>query len=190
MGLLSYFGIKFKPKPIKLKPKNEKVEKEIQALNEAHKKLMDEIQTDDGDFFDADKFVCGREVFDLIRKLPNFSMADPRVPESGYYNGKPIYVHPACEPNTFMGIKTPKEPSGELVYSSPIDLKVDPEALTDFYGRMIPKPYVVPNYNKVQVHTKPNTRLGLKIAAGLMLGITVSLIVGVLVLAMIAMITI
>lgn len=183
MGLLSYFGIKIKPKPIKLKPKNEKVEKEIQALNEAHKKLMEEIQTDGDDFFDADKFVCGQEVFDLIRKLPNFEMADPRVPESGYYNGKPIYVHPACEPNTFMGIKTPKEPSGEVVYGAPF---INSEwELTDNYGRMIPKPYVVPNYNKVQVHTKPNTRLGLKIAAGLMLGITVSLIVGVLVLAMI-----
>lgn len=180
MGLLSYFGIKVKPKP-----KTKKVKKEIQALNEAYKKLMEGIQTDKDDFFDADKFVCGREVFELIRRLPNFMPADPRVPESGYYNGKPIYTHPACEPNTFMGIKTPKEPSGELVYSSSIDLKVDPEALTDFYGRYIPKPYVAPNYNKIQVHTKPSTRLGLKVAAGLMLGITITLIVGVLILAMI-----
>lgn len=179
MGLLSYFGIKIKPKP-----KNKTVEEEIQALNEAHKKLMDEIQTDDGDFFDADKFVCGQEVFDLIRRLPNFEMADPRVPESGYYNGKPIYIHPACEPNTFMGIKTPKDPVDErIVYGVPF---INSEwELADNYGRMIPKPYVVPNYNKIQVHTKPNTRLGLKVAAGLMLGITISLIVGVLILAMI-----
>lgn len=178
MGLLSYFGIKVKPKP-----KTKKVKEEIQALNEAHKKLMEGIQTDRDDFFDADKFVCGREVFDLIRKLPNFMSADPRVPESGYYNGKPIYVHPACEPNTFMGIKSPKEPSGEVVYGAPF---ISSEwELTDNYGRMVPKPYVVPNYNKIQVHTKPNTRLGLKVAAGLMLGITISLIVGVLILAMI-----
>ena len=35
MGLLSYFGIKIKPKP-----KNKIVEEEIQALKEVHKKLM------------------------------------------------------------------------------------------------------------------------------------------------------
>lgn len=114
MGLLSYFGIKIKPKP-----KTKKVEKEIQALKEAHKKLMEEIQTDKDDFFDADKFVCSQEVFDLVKRLPNFTLADPKVPESGYYNGKPIYIHPACEPNTFMGIKSPKEPSGEIVYGAP-----------------------------------------------------------------------
>ena len=177
MGLLSYFGIKIKPKP-----KNKKIKKGIQELNEAHKKLMDEIQTDN-DFFDADKFVCGQEIFDLIKRLPNFRPADPRVPESGYYNGKPIYIHPACEPNTFMGVKVPKDPVDDrIVYGNPFELEP-----TDYFGRYVPKPYVVPNCNKIQVHNKPSTRLGLRVAAGLMLGITIFLIVGVLILAMISL---
>ena len=166
MGLLSYFGIKIKPKP-----KNKKVEEEIQKLNEAHKKLMDEIQTDKDDFFDADKFVCGQEVFDLIRRLPNFTPADPKVPESGYYNDKPIYIHPACEPNTFMGIKSPKVPVDEVVYGAPI-LNSEWE-LADNYRRMIPKPYVAPNYSKIQVHTKPNTNKVVRVLAGIMLSIIV-----------------
>ena len=57
---------------------------------ESDKKLMEEIQTEENDFFDEfDKFACTQEVFDLIRKLPNFKLADPAVPESGYFNGKP-----------------------------------------------------------------------------------------------------
>ena len=177
MGLLSYFGIKIKPKP-----KNKKIKKGIQELNEAHKKLMDGIQTD-GDFFDADKFVCGQEIFDLIRRLPNFRPADPRVPESGYYNGKPIYIHPACEPNTFMGVKVPKDPVDDrIVYGVPF---INSEwELTDNYGRYVPKPYVVPNCNKIQVHTKPSTNKELKILTGiissLMLGIVICIIMIVL----------
>ena len=166
MGLLSYFGIKIKPKP-----KTKTVKEEIQALNEAHKKLMEEIQTDKGDFFDADKFVCGQEVFDLIKRLPNFTLADPKVPESGYYNGKPIYIHPACEPNTFMGIKSPKVPVDEVVYGAPI---INSEwELADRHGRLIPKPYVAPNYSKIQVHTKPNTNKVVRVLAGIMLSIIV-----------------
>ena len=76
---------------------------------ESFEKLMEEIQTDEGDFFEADKFACNQEVFDLMRKLPNFKSTDPTVPESGYFYGKPIYVHPACAPNTIMGFKNQKK---------------------------------------------------------------------------------
>ena len=73
------------------------------------KKLMEEIQTNEDTFFG--EFACTQEVFDLIRKLPNFKPADPTVPESGYLNGKPIYVHPACAPNTLMWIKNREVPA-------------------------------------------------------------------------------
>lgn len=43
---------------------------------ETIKKLMEEIQTGENDFFNMDKFVCTQEVFDSIRKLPNFKLAD------------------------------------------------------------------------------------------------------------------
>ena len=98
------------------------------------KKLMKEIQVGEGDFFEADKFACNQEVFDLMRRLPNFKLADPTVPESGYFNGKPIYVHPACVPNTIMGLRNRKEPAPEIAYMYPIDFQANPKTLTGFYG--------------------------------------------------------
>ena len=91
---------------------------------EVLKKLMEEIQTNEDTF--ADKFACTQEVFDLIRKLPNFEPADPTVPESGYLNGKPIYVHPACAPNTFMGLKNQEAPVPEVAYMYPIGFQAKP----------------------------------------------------------------
>lgn len=111
-------------------------------------KLMEEIQTDEGDFFEADKFACNQEVFDLMRKLPNFKPADPTVPESGYFYGKPIYVHPACAPNTIMGFKNQKEPVPEVAYMCPmcpIDFHANPKTLTGFYGDT---PYEAKDYRK------------------------------------------
>ena len=90
---------------------------------------MEEIQTNEDTYFGVDKFACTQEVFDLIRKLPNFKPAEPTVPESGYLNGKPIYVHPACAPNTLMGLKN-QEALVPGVYMCPIN----PKTFTDFYG--------------------------------------------------------
>ena len=90
---------------------------------ETIKKLVEEIQTNEDTCFEADKFVCTQEVFDLIRKLSNFKLADPTVPESGYFNGKPIYIHPACVPNTLMGLKNQEVPTPEFVYMYPIDFQ-------------------------------------------------------------------
>lgn len=148
MGLLSYLGIKIKPKP-----KNKTTKEEIQALKEFHKKLMEEIQTDISNFFDADKFACTQEVFNLIRRLPNFSLADPRVPESGYFNDKPIYVHPACPPNTIMGLKNQEAPTPGVAYMRPIDFQANPKNLTGFYGDT---PYEAKDYRKIRVRNKPN----------------------------------
>lgn len=106
------------------------------------KKLMEEIQTNGDTFFEADKFACTQEVFDLIRKLPNFKPADPTVPESGYLNGKPIYVHPVCTPNTLMGLKNQEVPVPE-VYMCPIDFQSNPKNFTDFYGDMTYEPHEV-----------------------------------------------
>lgn len=106
----------------------------LKKLMESDKKMMEEIQTNNDDF-NVDKFACTQEVFDLIRKLPNFKLADPAVPESGYLYGKPIYVHPACEPNTLMGLKNRKEPAPEMIACMyPIDFQANPKPITSFYG--------------------------------------------------------
>lgn len=113
------------------------------------KKLMEEIQTNEDTFFEADKFACTQGVFDLIRKLPNFKPAGPTVPESGYFYGKPIYVHPACAPNTIMGFKNQKEPVPEVTYmcpTCPIDFHANPKTLTGFYGDT---PYEAKDYRKI-----------------------------------------
>ena len=100
---------------------------------ESVKKPMGKSQVGEGDFFEADKFACNQEVFDLMRKLPNFKPADPTVPESGYLNGKPIYVHPACAPNTIMGLKNQKEPAHEIAYMYPIGFQVNLKTLTEHH---------------------------------------------------------
>lgn len=168
MGLLSYLGIK-----IKTKPKNKTTKEEIQALKEAHKKLMEGIQTDKDNFFDADKFACTQEVFDLIRKLPNFMPADPRVPESGYLNGKPIFVHPACAPNTIMGLKNQGEPTPEVAYMHPIDFQANPKNPTGFYGDT---PYEAKDYRKIRVRNKPNMYKIIKVLAGIIIPLIVGAI--------------
>ena len=168
MGLLSYLGIKIKPKP-----KNKTTKEEIQALKEAHKKLMEGIQTDKDNFFDADKFACTQEVFDLIRKLPNFMPADPRVPESGYLNGKPIFVHPACPPNTIMGLKNQGAPTPEVAHMYPIDFQANPKNLTGFYGDA---PYEAKDYRKIRVRNKPNMYKIIKVLAGIIIPLIVGAI--------------
>ena len=110
---------------------------------ESVKKLMEEIQTNEDTFFEAaGKFACTQEVFDLIRKLPNFKPAEPTVPESGYLNGKPIYVHPACAPNTLMWIKNREVPAPKF-YMCPIDFPSNPKTLTGFYGGIPYEPHEV-----------------------------------------------
>lgn len=168
MGLLSYFGIKIKPKP-----KNKTTKEEIQVLKEFHKKLMEETQTDISNFFDADKFVCTQEVFDLIRRLPNFSLADPRVPESGYFNDKPIYVHPACPPNTIMRLKNQEAPTPEVAYMYPIDFQANPKNLTGFYGDAS---YEAKDYRKIRVRNKPNMYKIIKVLAGIIIPLIVGAI--------------
>ena len=109
---------------------------------------MEEIQTDENDYFGVDKFACTQEVFDLIRKLPNFKPANSTVPESGYLNGKPIYVHPACAPNTLMGLKNQEALVPEVAYmcpTCPIDFHANPKTLTGFYGDT---PYEAKDYRK------------------------------------------
>ena len=122
--------------------------------------LMEEIQTGENDFFDEfDRFACTQEVFDSIRKLPNFKLADPTTPESGYFNGKPIYVHPACAPNTLMGMKALKEPSYEAVYMYPghiyhlIDSQVNPKTSTGFCRGTSQE---TKDYRKIRLRNKPN----------------------------------
>ena len=129
------------------------------------KKLMEEIQTNEDTFFEADKFACTQEVFDLIRKLPNFKPADPTVPESGYLNGKPIYVHPACAPNTLMGLKNREVPAPE-VYMCPIDFQSNPKNFTDFYGDIT---YETKDYKKIRVRNKSSLSTYVKAFAGLSL---------------------
>lgn len=128
------------------------------------KKLMEEIQTNEDTFFEADKFACTQEVFDLIRKLPNFKPADPTVPESGYLNGKPIYVHPACAPNTLMGLKNQEAPVPEVAYMCPIDFQVNPKTPTDLCGDT---PYETKDYRKIRLHNKPNMYTVVKVLAGI-----------------------
>ena len=136
------------------------------------KKLMEEIQTNEDTFFEADKFACTQEVFDLIRKLPNFKPADPTVPESGYLNGKPIYVHPACAPNTLMGLKNQEVPAPE-VYMCPIDFQSNPKNFTDFYGDMT---YETKDCRKSRLHNKPNTCKVVKVLAGIIIPLMVGAI--------------
>ena len=109
---------------------------------ESVEKLMEEIQTNGDTFFGAGKFACTQEVFDLIRKLPNFKPAEPTVPESGYLYGKPIYVHPACAPNTIMWIKNREVPAPKF-YMCPIDFPSNPKTLTGFYGGIPYEPHEV-----------------------------------------------
>ena len=137
------------------------------------KKLMEEIQTNEDTFFEADKFACTQEVFDLIRKLPNFKPADPTVPESGYLNGKPIYVHPACAPNTLMGLKNQEVPAPE-VYMYPIDFQSNPKNFTDFYGDIT---YETKDCRKSRLHNKPNTRKVIEVLAEIVSPIVLALLI-------------
>lgn len=132
---------------------------------ESAKKLMGESQVGEGDFFDEfDKFACTQEVFDLIRKLPNFKLADPTVPESGYFNGKPIYVHPACAPNTLMGLKNQEAPVPGVAYMRPIDFQVNPKTPTSFSGDI---PRKAKDYRKIRVRNKLDMSTCVKVFAGL-----------------------
>ena len=137
------------------------------------KKLMEEIQTNGDTFFEADKFACNQEVFDLMKKLPNFKPADPTVPESGYLNGKPIYVHPACAPNTLMGLKNQEVPAPE-VYMCPIDFQSNPKNFTDFYGDMT---YETKDCRKSRLHNKPNTRKVIEVLAEIISPIVLALLI-------------
>lgn len=137
------------------------------------KKLMEEIQTNEDTFFEADKFACTQEVFDLIRKLPNFKPAGPTVPESGYLNGKPIYVHPACTPNTLMGLKNQEAPAPE-VYMCPIDFQSNPKNFTDFYGDIT---YETKDCRKSRLHNKPNTRKVIEVLAEIVSPIVLALLI-------------
>lgn len=137
------------------------------------KKLMEEIQTNEDTFFEADKFACNQEVFDLMKKLPNFKPADPTVPESGYLNGKPIYVHPACAPNTLMGLKNQEVPAPE-VYMCPIDFQSNPKNFTDFYGDMT---YETKDCRKSRLHNKPNTRKVIEVLAEIISPIVLALLI-------------
>ena len=138
------------------------------------KKPMEEIQVGEGDFFDGfDKFACTQEVFDLIRKLPNFKLADPTVPESGYLNGKPIYVHPACAPNTIMGLKNQEALVPEVAYMCPIDFQVNPKTPTDLCGDA---PYETKDYRKIWLRNKPNMYTVVKVLAGIIIPLMVGVI--------------
>ena len=140
---------------------------------ESIKKLMEEIQTNEDTFFEADKFACNQEVFDLMKKLPNFKPADPTVPESGYLNGKPIYVHPACAPNTLMGLKNQEVPAPE-VYMCPIDFQSNPKNFTDFYGDIT---YEAKDCRKSRLHNKPNTHKAIKVLAEIISPIVLALLI-------------
>ena len=137
------------------------------------KKLMEEIQTNEDTFFDEfDKFACTQEVFDLIRKLPNFKLADLTVPESGYLNGKPIYVHPVCAPNTLMWIKNREVPAPKF-YMCPIDFPSNPKTFTDFYGDMT---YETKDCRKSRLRNKPNMHTVVKVLAGIIIPLMVGAI--------------
>ena len=125
---------------------------------------MEGIQTNDDGFFEADKFVCTQEVFDSIRKLPNFKPADPTVSESGYLYGKPIYVHPACVPNTLMGLKTPKEPY-KFDYMYPIAFQTNPKTPTGFYEGTTTRE--AKDYKKIRARNKLDMSTCVKVFAGL-----------------------
>ena len=143
---------------------------------ESIKKLMEEIQTGENDFFDEfDKFACTQEVFDLIRKLPNFKPADPTVPESGYLNGKPIYVHPACDPNTIMGLKNQKEPVHEIAYMYPIGFQANPKTPTGFYEGTTTRE--AKDYKEIRVRNKPNTHKVIKVLAEIISPIVLALLI-------------
>ena len=131
---------------------------------------MEEIQTNEDTFFEADKFACTQEVFDLIRKLPNFKPADPTVPESGYLNGKPIYVHPACAPNTLMGLKNQEVPAPE-VYMYPIDFQSN---FTDLCGDT---PYETKDCKKIRLHNKPNMHKVIEVLAEIISPIVLALLI-------------
>ena len=90
--------------------------------------------------------------------------ADPRVPESGYLNGKPIFVHPACAPNTIMGLKNQEEPTPEVAYMYPIDFQANPKNTTGFCGDA---PYGAKDYRKIRVR---NT---IKVFAGIIIPLIV-----------------
>ena len=139
---------------------------------ETIKKLVEEIQTNNDDF-NVDKFACTQEVFDLIRKLPNFKPADPVVPESGYLYGKPIYVHPACAPNTLMGLKNQEVPTPE-VYMYPIDFQSNPKTFTDFYGDMT---YETKDCRKSRLRNKSNTHKVIEVLAEIVSPIVLALLI-------------
>lgn len=134
---------------------------------------MEEIQVGEGDFFEADKFACNQEVFDLMKKLPNFKPADPTVPESGYLNGKPIYVHPACAPNTLMGLKNQEVPAPE-VYMYPIDFQSNPKNFTGFYGGT---PCETKDYKKIRLRNKPNIHKVIEVLAEIVSPIALALLI-------------
>lgn len=136
---------------------------------------MEEIQVGEGDFFEVDKFACNQEVFDLMKKLPNFKPADPTVPESGYLNGKPIYVHPACTPNTIMGLKNQKEPVHEIAYMYPIGFQANPKTLTDFYEGTTTRE--AKDCRKSRPHNKPNTHKVIKVLAEIISPIVLALLI-------------
>ena len=138
------------------------------------KKLMEEIQTKENDFFEVDKFACTQEVFDLIRKLPNFKPAGPAVPESGYLNGKPIYVHPACAPNTIMGLKNQEAPVPEVAYMYPIGFQANPKTPTGFYEGTTTRE--AKDYKEIRVRNKPNMHKVIKVLAGIIIPLMVGAI--------------
>ena len=144
---------------------------------ESDKKPMEEIQVGEGDFFEADKFACNQEVFDLMKKLPNFKPADPTVPESGYLNGKPIYVHPACAPNTIMGLKNQEAPVPEVAYMYPIDFQANPKTPTGLCGDT---PYETKDYKEIRLRNKPNMYTVVKVLAGIIIPLMVGAILFVL----------
>lgn len=141
---------------------------------ESIKKLMEEIQTNEDTFFEADKFACNQEVFDLMKKLPNFKPADPTVPESGYFYGKPIYVHPACAPNTLMGFKNQKEPVHEIAYMYPIGFQANPKTTTGFCGGA---PYESKDYRKSRLRNKPNIHKVIEVLAEIVSPIVLALLI-------------
>lgn len=142
---------------------------------ESIKKLMEEIQTNEDTFFEADKFACNQEVFDLMKKLPNFKPADPTVPESGYLNGKPIYVHPACAPNTLMGLKNQKEPVHEIAYMYPIGFQANPKTPTGFYEGTTT--CEAKDCRKSRLHNKPNTHKVIEVLAEIISPIVLALLI-------------
>ncbi len=142
---------------------------------ESDKKPMEEIQVGEGDFFEADKFACNQEVFDLMKKLPNFKPADPTVPESGYLSGKPIYVHPACAPNTIMGLKNQKESVHEIAYMYPIGFQANPKTPTGFYEGTTTRE--AKDYKEIRVRNKPNTHKVIKALAEIISPIVLALLI-------------